>query len=129
MNIVLKGIAADQQTLLLPTSSLSAKENQYPVIIGKRFAASSKLNVGDEVLLRWRDVNGTYDANTIYISAIFDSNVPTIDDGQIWMNIDDLCQMTGQVKEAKLLVFTESSAPLESTLWNFYSQKELLSTI
>lgn len=129
MNIVLKGIAADQQTLLLPTSSLSAKENQYPVIIGKRFAASSKLNVGDEVLLRWRDVNGTYDANTIYISAIFDSNVPTIDDGQIWMNIDDLWQMTGQVNEATLLVLNESSAPLESTLWNFYSQKELLSTI
>ncbi|MGB0527570.1 MAG: ABC transporter permease [Flavobacteriaceae bacterium] len=129
MNIVLKGIAADQQTLLLPTSSLSAKENQYPVIIGKRFAASSKLNVGDEVLLRWRDVNGTYDANTIYISAIFDSNVPTIDDGQIWMNINDLWQMTGQVNEATLLVLNETSAPLESTLWNFYSQKELLSTI
>jgi len=129
MNIVLKGIDADQQTLLLPTSSLSAKENQYPVVIGKRFAASSKLNVGDEVLLRWRDVNGTYDANTIYISAIFDSNVPTIDDGQIWMNIDDLWQMTGQVNEATLLVLNENSAPLESTLWNFYSQKELLSTI
>ncbi len=129
MNIVLKGIAADQQTLLLPTSSLSAKENQYPVIIGKRFAASSKLNVGDEVLMRWRDVNGTYDANTIYISAIFDSNVPTIDDGQIWMNINDLWQMTGQVNEATLLVLNETSAPLESTLWNFYSQKELLSTI
>ena len=129
MNIVLKGIDADQQTLLLPTSSLSAKENQYPVVIGKRFAASSKLNVGDEVLLRWRDVNGTYDANTIYISAIFDSNVPTIDDGQIWMNINDLWQMTGQVNEATLLVLNESSAPLESTLWNFYSQKELLSTI
>ncbi len=129
MNIVLKGIAADQQTLLLPTSSLSAKENQYPVIIGKRFAASSKLNVGDEVLLRWRDVNGTYDANTIYISAIFDSNVPTIDDGQIWMNINDLWQMTDQVNQATLLVLNETSAPLESTLWNFYSQKELLSTI
>ena len=129
MNIVLKGIAANQQTLLLPTSSLSAKENQYPVIIGKRFAASSKLNVGDEVLLRWRDVNGTYDANTIYISAIFDSNVPTIDDGQIWMNINDLWQMTGQVNEATLLVLNETSASVESTLWNFYSQKELLSTI
>ena len=129
MNIVLKGIAADQQTLLLPTSSLSAKENQYPVIIGKRFAASSKLNVGDEVLLRWRDVNGTYDANTIYISAIFDSNVPTIDDGQIWMNINDLWQMTDQVNEATLLVLNETSASVESTLWNFYSQKELLSTI
>jgi len=129
MNIVLKGIDADQQTLLLPTSSLSAKENQYPVVIGKRFAASSKLNVGDEVLLRWRDVNGTYDANTIFISAIFDSNVPTVDDGQIWMNINDLWQMTGQVNEATLLVLNETSAPLESTLWNFYSQKELLSTI
>ena len=129
MNIVLKGIAADQQTLLLPTSSLNAEENQYPVIIGKRFAASSKLNVGDEVLLRWRDVNGTYDANTIYISAIFDSNVPTIDDGQIWMNINDLWQMTDQVNEATLLVLNETSTPLESTLWNFYSQKELLSTI
>ena len=129
MNIVLKGIDAGQQTLLLPTSSLSAKENQYPVIIGKRFAASSKLNLGDEVLLRWRDVNGTYDANTIYISAIFDSNVPTIDDGQIWMNINDLWQMTDQVNEATLLVLNETSTPLESTLWNFYSQKELLSTI
>lgn len=129
MNIVLKGIASDQQTLLLPTSYLNAQEKQYPVIIGKRFAASSKLNIGDEVLLRWRDVNGTYDANTIYISAIFDSNVPTIDDGQIWINIDDLWQMTSQVNEATLLVLNETSTPLESTLWNFTSQKELLSTI
>ncbi len=129
MNIVLKGITSDQQTLLLPTSYLNAQEKQYPVIIGKRFAASSKLNVGDEVLLRWRDVNGTYDANTIYISAIFDSNVPTIDNGQIWINIDDLWQMTSQVNEATLLVLNETSTPLESTLWNFTSQKELLSTI
>ena len=129
MNIVLKGITSDQQTLLLPTSNLNAQEKQYPVIIGKRFAASSKLNVGDEVLLRWRDVNGTYDANTVYISAIFDSNVPTIDDGQIWININDLWQMTSQVNEATLLVLNETSTPLKSTLWNFTSQKELLSTI
>lgn len=129
MNIVLKGIASDQQTLLLPTSYLNKQEKQYPVIIGKRFAASSKLNVGDEVLLRWRDVNGTYDANTVYISAIFDSNVPTIDDGQMWININDLWQMTSQVNEATLLVLNETSTPIESTLWNFTSQKELLSTI
>ena len=129
MNIVLKGITSDQQTLLLPTSYLNKQEKQYPVIIGKRFADSSKLNVGDEVLLRWRDVNGTYDANTVYISAIFDSNVPTIDDGQIWININDLWQMTSQVNEATLLVLNETSTPLESTLWNFTSQKELLSTI
>lgn len=129
MNIVLKGITSDQQTLLLPTSYLNAQEKQYPVIIGKRFAASSKLNVGDEVLLRWRDVNGTYDANKVYISAIFDSNVPTIDDGQIWININDLWQMTSQVNEATLLVLNETSTPLKSTLWNFTSQKELLSTI
>ncbi len=129
MNIVLKGITSDQQTLLLPTSYLNKQEKQYPVIIGKRFADSSKLNVGDEVLLRWRDVNGTYDANTVYISAIFDSNVPTIDDGQIWININDLWQMTSQVNEATLLVLNETSTPLESTIWNFTSQKELLSTI
>ena len=45
------------------------------------------------------------------------------------MNINDLWQMTAQVNEATLLVLNEASAPLESTLWNFYSQKELLSTI
>ena len=100
MSVVLKGIDNRQSVLKIPTQILKQSKESFPVIIGKRLAESAKLNKGDKVQLRWRDVKGTYDANTITIVDVFDSNVPNIDNGKIWIDINKLWQITGLENQA-----------------------------
>ena len=52
-------------------------------------ANSAKLQPGDRVLIRWRDKNGTYDAREI-LAQVFDSNVGSIDNGQVWLSLATL---------------------------------------
>lgn len=88
LTVALKGIAAEQNILELPTQKLLESKAALPALIGNRMAASANLKEGDEVLIRWRDKNGTFDASQITIAGIFDSNVPTVDNGQIWISIE-----------------------------------------
>lgn len=104
MNILLKGVPADQKILALPTAQFAKTRDVIPGIIGKRMAETTRLNKGDNVLVRWRDKNGTFDAREITITGIFNSNVPTVDNGQISIPLDDLRDMTGMKGEATLLV-------------------------
>lgn len=104
VNILLKGLPADQDILALPTHQLKTTQNIIPGIIGKRMAETTRLKKGDNVLVRWRDKNGTFDAREITITGIFDSDVPTVDNGQISIPLDDLREMTGMKDEATLLV-------------------------
>ena len=83
MSVSLKGIPADQNAVKLPTRLLTESTADLPVLIGKRMASSAKLKLGDEVLIQWRDKNGTFDAANMTIAAIFDTNVGTVDSGQI----------------------------------------------
>ncbi|MDF9796292.1 ABC-type lipoprotein release transport system permease subunit [Catalinimonas alkaloidigena] len=83
LSIQIKGIPTDQSLLELPTAALDTSSNALPALIGKRMANAAKLKQGDQVLIRWRDKNGTYDAREILIAQIFDSNVPNIDNGQV----------------------------------------------
>ena len=57
-------------------------------------AASTKLKKGDLVLTRWRDKNGTFDAREVKIVDVFNSNVQTIDNNQIWIPLNILQQIT-----------------------------------
>lgn len=129
MGVVLKGIPTDQTTVVLPTYKLEESSAKFPVVIGKRFAESSKLTVGDEVLIRWRDRHGTFDANMVTVAAIFDSNVPTVDESQLWMSLDTLWEMTDLTNEATLFIADDSYQMGTSDDWIFKSQKELLSVI
>lgn len=129
VSINLKGIDANQKTLLLPTHSLKNSKANIPAIIGKRMAESAKLGKGDEVLLRWRDKNGTFDAANITIVEIFDCNVQSIDNGQIWISIDKLWEMTNLENHATLFVAKKENNQTKLSGWNFKSQQELLSDI
>ena len=73
-------------------------------IIGKRMAESAKLSVGDKLLIRWRDKNGTFDAREIKIASIFKCDVPAVDKGQIYLRLDVLQKMMGMENEATMLV-------------------------
>ena len=125
--VVLKGIPADQQLLSLPTESLHSTDDG--VMIGKRMARSARLQMGDRLLVRWRDKHGTFDARELTIARIFDSNVPSIDNGQIWLSLDRLQEMTGKDNEATYLVAAEKYEPKETGLWEFRDLDFLLADL
>lgn len=129
INIKVNGTFPEQDLLKLPLNETLKSSSKYPVIIGKRFAESTGLKEGDDVLFRWRDKNGTYDANNVTIIKVFDSNVPTIDVGQFWISINTLWEMTGQKNEATYFVANESFINKKFDGWTFRSQESLLKVI
>lgn len=120
-NILLKGIPTDQQLLDLPTAELSDEGETTPAIIGRRMSEATKLKQGDRVLLRWRDKNGTFDAQEILITKVFENNVPSIDAGQVWIPLASLQAMTGMTDEATLLVVGDDYQPVADANWEFKS--------
>ena len=129
MSVVLKGIDNRQSVLKIPTQILKQSKESFPVIIGKRLAESAKLNKGDKVQLRWRDVKGTYDANTITIVDVFDSNVPNIDNGKIWININKLWQITGLENQASYFIVKDDFNKAAFPYWKFKSKESLLKNL
>lgn len=129
MGVILKGIDSKQQILKLPIDKILSSKEKFPVIIGKRLAESANLSKGDKLQIRWRDKNGTYDANIISIIEVFDSNVPNIDTGQIWIDIEKLWEMTGLKNEASYFVADKGYESIEIPFWQFKSQGELLKNI
>ncbi|MGM0473247.1 MAG: ABC transporter permease [Bacteroidota bacterium] len=120
LGIMLKGISANQEVLAIPTDLLRPANNEIPAVIGTRFAETANLSVGDNILVRWRDVNGTFDATDLTIAGIFNSSVPAVDNGQIWVSLEKLQQMTGMPGEATLLVTGENTDfPAGVAGWEF----------
>jgi putative ABC transport system permease protein len=102
--VILRGIDPGQTILKLPTSKMIPSDDFDYAIIGKRMAESAKLGIGDKLLIRWRDKNGTFDAREIQISSVFNCDVPTVDKGQIYLRLEVLQKMMGLENEATLLV-------------------------
>lgn len=128
LSSLIKGIDVHQTIINIPTQKLTESKAILPVLIGKRMAESANLNEGDEVLMRWRDKNGTYDASNITIAGIFDCNVPTVDSGQIWMDIDKLWEIT-QLQGSATYYIASNDTPLSITDWKYFSQENLLQDI
>ena len=126
MSVVLKGIEADQTTLKLPTHLLNESNAEIPSIIGKRMAKALNIKDGEQLLLRWRDKNGTFDAANITIAGIFDTQVSMVDGGQIWLAADKLWQMTGLDQQATLYIAGSNYHLKETPGWHFESQQALL---
>ncbi|MFZ1807289.1 MAG: FtsX-like permease family protein [Cyclobacteriaceae bacterium] len=126
ISVSLKGIDVQQEILELPTQSLTLSEAEIPAMIGTRMAGAAKLSKGDQVLLRWRDKNGTYDAANVTIVEIFDTNVSTIDNGQLWIPIEKLWSMTGLEQHATMFINTQPEKLIQIEGWNFRSQDDLL---
>jgi len=110
-SILLKGIPENQKVLDLPTASMIGDYADLPGIIGHRMAESNKIKVGDLITLRWRDRNGTFDAADVRITAIFNTNVPTVDGGQIWIPLSRLQNMIQAPKAATILIKGKTAWP------------------
>lgn len=126
MSVMLKGIDVNQTILKLPTHLLAESKANIPALIGKRMATSLNMKEGDEVLMRWRDKNGTFDAANITIAGVFDSHVPTIDAGQIWISVDKLWQMTGLENHATMYIAGADFVDKPAPGWKFESRQALL---
>jgi ABC-type lipoprotein release transport system permease subunit len=106
---LLKGISENQQVVDIPTASFAQSGTDIPALIGKRMAESNKIRVGDQITVRWRDANGTFDAADVRVTAIFNSNVPTIDAGQIWIPLGRMQEMLGVPGQATILIASKTS--------------------
>ena len=127
--VILKGIDPSQTILKLPTADLKVSDDVDYAIIGKRMAEATKLGVGDKLLLRWRDKNGTFDAREIEIASIFKCDVPSVDKGQIYLRLDVLQKMMGMDAEATMLVTGKKLMNKDFPEWEFKDQSFLLADI
>lgn len=129
-NILIKGIDKDQKVLALPTEKLDTAVSGIPAIIGAGMAESNNLVPGDRMTIRWRDANGTFDADEVIITSVFSSNVPGIDKGQVWIPIEKLRKMMLLPGEATLLVRNDTEGEIVNfNGWEFKDHEYLLQDI
>lgn len=129
--ILLRGIDPEQTILKIPSKKLiSEDEDILPVLIGKRMARTTGLSEGDTVTVRWRDVNGTFDAIDGTVVEIMNTKVPAIDYGQLWVPLKTLQKITCMENEASYFVL-DTSASLQEDMpdWKFRNQDFLLKDI
>jgi ABC-type lipoprotein release transport system permease subunit len=118
--VLIKGIDPRQKILTIPSYFLDTEEEEFPALIGTRMAKSTGLKVGDEVTIRWRDANGTFDARDVRIVQIMNTTVQSIDQGQIWIPLNMIQTLTQMENEASIVVIEkELTAIPEVSGWPF----------
>jgi ABC-type lipoprotein release transport system permease subunit len=108
-SIAIKGINPNQTIFSQPTQKLDTViEGAIPAVIGAMLAKNMKIKEGDYVTVRWRDANGTFDATEVVIVDIFASNVPAIEQGQIYIELEKLQEMSLLQNHVTMLTFKDS---------------------
>ena len=129
-SVLIKGIYPEQKTLGINTQALSRSDIDLPILIGPIMASKNDLKPGDILSLRWRDVNGTFDAADGEIVGIMDTLVPSIDAGQIWVDLNTLRKMTALDNQATLVVVDQAFSRAETMPvapgWHFNGHNVLL---
>jgi ABC-type lipoprotein release transport system permease subunit len=129
-SILIKGINPNQKILKLPSSKFIGNNEEIPALIGKQMANDNGLKAGDLVTLRWRDIHGTFDATDMKVTGIFETNVPTVDIGQVWVPLDRLQKMIGAPGEATIIVRKNiESGFLMTEGWKFKTNEDLLKSV
>lgn len=129
-SIKIKGIDPEQNILKLPTQSLGTVTDAIPAFIGAMMAQSTRLQTGDRVTIRWRDANGTFDADEIVITDVFYSNVPGAEAGQIYVPLDRLREMMGLSDHATIMTFRNGEKQRkEPDGWILKTKSDLTSMI
>ncbi|MBN2103388.1 ABC transporter permease [bacterium] len=125
-SVLLKGIDPQQSILKLPAGSLQKDNEAIPAMIGTRMAKNNRLKEGDYVTIRWRDALGTFDAAEIKIARIFKTSVPAVDNGQIWLPLDQLQNMLQMPGEATYLILEPGQNPIKISGWQHQGYDVLL---
>ncbi|MFC1887275.1 ABC transporter permease [Candidatus Cloacimonadota bacterium] len=102
-NILLKGIPHDQELLEIPTHLFETDNEGLEALIGMRTADALDLKEGDYITIRWRDNNGTFDANEVEIIGVFNTTVVSVDANQLWLPLKRLQDMLLMNNEATII--------------------------
>ncbi|MGD9402236.1 MAG: FtsX-like permease family protein [bacterium] len=130
--VVLYGMEPGQTILNIPTQEMVNDDaDVVSAMIGAQTARETGLRVGDYVTVRWRDVNGTFDAGEVRIEHVVSLSVPGMDRGQMWLPIEDLQQMLQVSGQASLVVLAQGAEPVEagSAAWIWHDLDYLLKDI
>jgi ABC-type lipoprotein release transport system permease subunit len=111
---LIKGIDPDQKVVSIPSHFLAESSADLPILIGNRMAKSTGLKIGDIVTIQWRDVHGTIDARDGTVVQIMNTTVPTVDNGQIWMDLDQLQKLTDMPNQATLIILSKEYKAAEN---------------
>src|ERR1035437_10096620 len=126
-SILIKGISSNQKILKIPSSLFIKNGEEIPALIGKNTANDNDIKEGDFITLRWRDVHGTFDASEMKVIGIFDTDVPSVDMGQVWIPLDHLQKMMGMDDEATIIVRNkEEKSEIKVDGWKLNSNEVLL---
>jgi putative ABC transport system permease protein len=123
---LLKGIDPGQTVVKIPTALLDNPDIQRPALVGVRMAETLKVKEGDQLLVRWRDKDGAFDALELTIAGVFDCIVPSIDNGQVWLPLAQLQEMMELPGEATLLVAGQGFQSGDYAPWAFKDHDFLL---
>lgn len=125
-SVVLKGMDVTQTMVKLPLSDLqNVADPESAVLLGRRMAETLDVKVGESFLIRWRDAYGAFDARLFTVVSIFDCDVPSIDAGQIYLDINILQEMCIMPNQASILV-TNEEEPTQLVGWEFRDNDFLL---
>jgi len=125
--VLLKGIDPGQSSLSLPSALLRDTSDGIPALIGTRMAKNIGAAKGDKITVQWRDVHGTYDARDLRIVEIFRTSVQEIDNGQIWMPLDELRLLTGLRGQGTMIILGRTTSPVaQAEGWTFRNLDYLL---
>ncbi len=128
--VLLRGIEPGQAVLGIPAGKLAVEDGVLPVLIGRRLAKSISVEVGDHLTLRWRDVNGTFDALEGKIVEVMYTQVVSIDRGNLWVPLKELRKMTRMPGEATMVIVgSDVSGQEDLPGWRFRDQAFLLKDI
>jgi ABC-type lipoprotein release transport system permease subunit len=129
--IQLRGIEMNQSLIDLPLDKLRELGpdigEKVAVVIGKKMADKARLNVGDTVVMKWRDKYGVVDARDVYVADVVPIINPRIDEGLIWLRLDHLRQLTSRPNEVSWVAVNGDRGAIEAL--EFLSQEELMKDI
>ncbi len=129
-SIAIKGVEPHQSVLRQPTHKLDTVVDGIPAIIGAMMAHDMSLQKDDRVTLRWRDANGTFDAATVVIVDVFATNVPVAENGQIYINLKQLQEMTLLPNHATMLTLRDSKVKaVEVDGWIIRTKDDLTKSV
>ncbi|QGY42525.1 FtsX-like permease family protein [Maribellus comscasis] len=129
-SIAIVGMNPHQSIFMLPTEKMDTTTSAIPAIIGSVASRNLKLNVSDYVTIRWRNVNGMFDATDVIITDIFSCNVPSVDVGKIYIPLEKLREMMSLKGEATILTFREEQSERpEIAGWSYKNTATLTQSV
>jgi ABC-type lipoprotein release transport system permease subunit len=131
-SVQIKGVDPNQKIVQLPSEVLKTDEpNIIPALIGARMADQTKLQIGDDVTVRWRDIHGTFDATEFRIVQIMNTTAQSIDSGIIWIPLTDLQQLLQAPGQASVVTVAKNlkDIPQGDETWVFRDHAYLMNDI